>query len=93
MDKEIDELIEEEKALINKMNNKELLKELEGINQHIKLFSCDKFEINYREQLFKEIDKRIKALEDKALGECWSYCYEQGLTEEEQNEYDILLSN
>ncbi len=34
---------------------------------------------------------RIKELEDKASSECWSYCYEQGLTTEEQNEYDKLV--
>jgi len=37
-------------------------------------------------------DKRIKALEEKAVSECWQYCYEQGLTAKEQAEYDKLVS-
>jgi len=30
-------------------------------------------------------------LENKALSECWSYCFENGLTEEEQEEYARLV--
>ena len=36
-------------------------------------------------------DKRIKELEHKALCECWEYCYENGLTKEEQEEYHKLV--
>jgi len=35
--------------------------------------------------------KRITTLENKALSECWTYCYENGLTTEEQKEYDKLV--
>lgn len=43
---------------IKDMNNKELIEELNGIEQHIQLFAYGKFELRYRESLFKEIDKR-----------------------------------
>jgi len=39
----------------------------------------------------KRIDKRIKELENKAKCNCWEYCYENGLTKEEQEEYDELV--
>ena len=39
----------------------------------------------------KDIEPRLMELEDKASSECWSYCYENGLTEKEQEEYDDLL--
>lgn len=43
---------------IKDMTNKELLQELEGIEQHIKLCSYGKVELNYREELEREINKR-----------------------------------
>lgn len=39
----------------------------------------------------KKEDKRIKELEHKAMCNCWGYCYENGLTNEEQKEYDGLI--
>jgi hypothetical protein len=38
-------------------------------------------------------DERIKELERKASCECWGYCYENGLTDKEREEYDKLVGN
>lgn len=43
---------------IKDMTDKELVAELEGIEQQIELTSYGKFELLYREQLYGEIEKR-----------------------------------
>lgn len=43
---------------IKDMSDKELIKELEGIENHIENFSYGRSELIYREQLYKEIEKR-----------------------------------
>jgi Pyruvate/2-oxoacid:ferredoxin oxidoreductase delta subunit len=37
-------------------------------------------------------NRRIKELELLACTACWSFCFENGLTEEEQAEYNELMS-
>lgn len=39
----------------------------------------------------KITDLRVIELEEKACAECWEYCYEQGFTKEEREEYDKLV--
>jgi len=36
-------------------------------------------------------NNRMKELENTASSECWEYCYEQGFTDEERKEYDLLV--
>lgn len=43
---------------IKDMNKKELIEELEGIEDHIENFSYGKSELFYREELYREIAKR-----------------------------------
>jgi len=43
---------------IAKMTKKELEKELNGIEQHIQELGVGRYELNYREQLLAEIDRR-----------------------------------
>ena len=43
---------------IKEMTNKELKQEWEGINSHIRNFAYGNFELNYRENLEQEAEKR-----------------------------------
>lgn len=43
---------------IKDMKDSELIKELEGIEDHIENYSYGRFELNYREKLYKELIKR-----------------------------------
>ena len=40
------------------MTKKELKEELIGINEHIDNFSYGRFELNYREDILREMEKR-----------------------------------
>lgn len=42
------------------MSKKELLQELDGIEHHIDNFSYGRFELNYREEILSEIERRDK---------------------------------
>lgn len=43
---------------VKDFTNKELKEEWEGINSHIRNFACGRWELNYREEIEQEADRR-----------------------------------
>lgn len=76
---------------VRDMTALELYKECNRITRNRPKYKGDWRPANKRHKsLVDEVQRRVKALEKKAFNECWSYCYENGLTKDEQEQYDIL---
>jgi len=52
---------------IKDMSKKELIEELNAVEQHIELFAYGRYELNYREQLLMELGRRGVELEKTTI--------------------------